>query len=123
LRLEQAAFLAHVREDFVQFLFDAGDRLIERRARRHIVRIGVEGDFFELAGFLARQRVELRNAFDLVAEHGNAPGAVFIVRREDLDGVPAGAEIAARESVVIALVLKRHEIGEELLAGQFLPEL
>ncbi len=44
----------------------------------------------------------------------DAPGAVFIVRRKQVEGVAAHAEGAAREIVLGALVLQRHQVGDEL---------
>ena len=44
----------------------------------------------------------------------DAPGAVFVVRREDIDGVAAHAERAAEEIALRALVLQRHQVGEQL---------
>ena len=52
--------------------------------------------------------------FDLVAEQGDAPGAVLVVGREDLDGVAAQAEGAALEmALIVALVLLRHQVGDQ----------
>jgi hypothetical protein len=44
------------------------DRLVERRARRHIVRVGVDLHLVEVAGLLPGQRIELGDRLDLVAE-------------------------------------------------------
>ena len=52
--------------------------------------------------------------FDLVAEQQHAPGAVFVVGGKDLDHVAAHAERAAIEVAGAALVLQRHQIGDEL---------
>ena len=79
------------------------DRLVQRRARRHIVRVGVDLDEFELVGLLAGERIEFGDRLDLVAEQGDAPGAVLIVRREDLDRVAAHAERAAHEIAPVRL--------------------
>ena len=51
---------------------------------------------------------------DLVAEQRHAPGAVLVVRREDVDGVAAHAERAAEEIAGRALVLQRHQVGDQL---------
>ena len=73
------------------------DGLLQRRARRDVVRVGVDLDEFEVGGLRAGERVELVDALHLVAEEVDAPGAVLIVGREDLDHVAAHAEGAARE--------------------------
>ncbi len=64
--------------------------------------------------FLAGQRVELDDLFDLVAEEGDAPGAVLIMRREDFETVAAHAEIAACEGLIVTLVLERDELADDL---------
>ena len=90
------------------------DGLDQRRARRDIVRIGVDLDEFQLVGLLAGERIHFLDLFDLVAEQMDAPGAVFIVRRENIDRVAAHAERAAEEIGLRALVLQRHQVGEQL---------
>ncbi len=52
--------------------------------------------------------------FHLVAEQRHAPGAVLVVRRENLDRVAAHAERAAVEIAGRALVLQRHQVGDQL---------
>ena len=96
-----------------QFGLDAIHRLDQRRARRHIMRVGVDLDEFQFVGLAPGERIEFHDLLDFVAEQRHAPGAVFIVRREDIDGVAAHAERAARE-IRRALVLQRDEIGDEL---------
>ncbi len=44
----------------------------------------------------------------------NAPGAVLVMRREDVERVAAHAERAAEEIAARALVLQRHQVGDEL---------
>ena len=43
-----------------------------------------------------------------------APRGVLIVRREDLEAVAAHPEIAAREGLVVAPVLQRDELADDL---------
>ncbi len=86
----------------------------QRRPRRHVVRIGVDFDEFQLVGFLPGERIEFVDRFHLVAEQRHAPGAVLVVRGENLDDVAAHAERAAIKIAAGALVLQRDEIGEEL---------
>ena len=114
LRLEQAAGGVELVEPPFQLGLDAGDRLDQRRARRHIVRIGIDLDELQLVGLLPGERIELLDALDLVAEQVHAPGAVLVVRREDIERVAAHPERAAIEIVLRALVLQRHQIGDEL---------
>ena len=76
--------------------------------------VGVDLDEFQIVGLRPRQRVELDDRFDLVAEEIDAPRAVLIVRREQVDRVAAHAEHAAHEIAERALVLQRHQIGDHL---------
>ena len=89
------------------------DRLVEGGARGHVVGVGVYLDRFQVARLLAGQRVELGDRLDLVAPERNAPGRVLKVGGEDLDRVTAHPERAAGKRLVVALVLLRHEVGEE----------
>ena len=113
LRLQQPAGLLQLGQPADQLFLDRLDRLVERRARRHIVRIGVDLDRLQVAGLLAGQRIEFGDGLDLVAEHGDAPRRVFQVGRKDLDRVAAHAERAAHEIDVLALVLLGDEVGEQ----------
>ena len=113
LRLQQAAGGVELVEPPAQLLLDAGDRLQQRRARRDVVRVGVDLDEFELVGLLPGERVELVDRFDLVAEQRHPPGAVLVVGGENLDHVAAHPERAAEEVAGRALVLQRHQVGDQ----------
>ena len=113
LRFEQAAGLDELVQPPFQLGLDAVDGLDQRRARRDIMRVGVDLDEFQFVGLAPGERIEFHDLLDLVAEQRDAPGAVFIVRRENLDGVAAHPEGAARE-IRRALVLQRDEIGDQL---------
>ena len=84
------------------------------------MRIGVDFDKRQFVGLGAGQRIELDDALDLVAKHRKAPGAVFQMRREDFDRVAARPEAAALEVGVVAAVMQRHQVGEQLIARQAL---
>ena len=114
LRLEQAAGGVELVEPPFQLGLDAGDRLDQGRARRHVVRVGIDLDELQLVGLLPGERVELLDALDLVAEQVHAPGAVLVVGGEDIERVAAHAERAAIEIVLRALVLQRHQVGDQL---------
>ena len=107
----------------LQLLLDRLDRLQQRRARRHIMRIGVDLDEFEVLRLLAGQRIEFGDRLDLVAEEADAPGAVLVMGGKDVDRVAAHAEDAAREIAERALVLQRDEVGDELALVDLLAEL
>ena len=66
----------------------------------------VNHHFFEVGGLFAGQGVEFADAFDFVAEEGNAPGAVFQVSGKDIEGVALHAESAADEVELVAFVLQ-----------------
>ena len=114
LRFQQAALIIELVEPPFQFALDRLDRLHQRRPRRHIVRVGVDLDEFELVLLVAGERIELLDIFHDVAEQVDAPGAVFVVRRENVDDVAANAEGAAGKIGLGALVLQRHQIGDQL---------
>ncbi len=78
------------------------------------MRVGVDLDELQFVLLLAGERVELLDVFHHVAEQIHAPGAVLVVRRENVDDVAAHAEGAAREIALRALVLQRDEVGDQL---------
>jgi hypothetical protein len=114
LGFQQAAGLFQLGEAELQLLLDRLDGAVQRRARGDIVAVGVDLDRLQVAGLLAGQRVELGDRVDLVAEHGDAPGRVFKVGREDFDRVAAHPETAALKIHLAALVLLGDEVGEQL---------
>ena len=114
LRLEQPPFGLQFLQPLGKLVADRLHRLLERRAGRHIVRVGIDLDAVEARDLLAGQRIELGDLLDLVAEEADPPGGVLIVRREDFEVVAAHPEIAAREGLVVALVLQRDELADDL---------
>ena len=76
--------------------------------------VGVDLDRTQRSGLLAGQRVDFVDRLDLVAEQRDAPGAVFVMRRKQLDRVAAHPERAAEEIVVVAPVLQFDKSGEQL---------
>ena len=114
LRFEQPPFADQLLQSHGQLQLDRLHCLFERRARSHIVRIGIDADIVERSDFLARQRIEFDNLLNLVAEKGNAPGRIFIVRGKQFQVIAAHAEIAAREGLVVAFVLQRNELADDL---------
>src|SRR3546814_7773387 len=65
---------------------------------------------------LCVRRGEFGDPRDLVDEEADGPRHIFIVRREDLQTVSTHAEIAAGEGLVVALVLERDELPDDLAA-------
>ena len=95
LRFQKPALAIEPVEPLLELLLDRLDRLQQRRARRHIVRIGVDLDEFEVLRLHAGQRIEFGDGLDLVAEEADPPGAVLVVGGKHLDRVAAHAEQAA----------------------------
>ncbi len=78
------------------------------------MRVRVDFDEVELVVLLAGEGIEFVDRLDVVAEQRNAPGAVLVVRGEELDHVAAHPEGAAREIHVSAAILERYEIRDQL---------
>ena len=114
LRLQQTAGVVQLVEALLEFRLDGLDGLLQRRLGRDVMRVGVDLDQLQLVALGARERIELRDAFHLVAEQRDAPGAVLKVGGEQLHGVAADAEGAADEVLVAAAVVQRHQIGQQL---------
>jgi hypothetical protein len=123
LRLEEAAHAGELVDAQPQLLLDALDGLLQGRARRHVVGVGVDLHELQVVRLLAGEGIELDDRFDLVAEQADPPGAVLEVGREELDHVAAHPEGAAREVTLDALVLERHEVGDELALLDALADL
>ncbi len=114
LRFQQPAGGVELLEPLAQLVLDALDRLDQRRARRDVVRVGVDLDELQLVGLVAGERIEFVDRFQLVAEQRHPPGAVLVVRGENLDHIAAHPERAAEEIAARALVLQRHQVGDDL---------
>ena len=69
---------------------------------------------FHGTGLLAGQGVDLPDALQLVAEEAQAPGAVLVVGREDLDHVAAHPEGAAVQVGVVAAVLQLDQLLQQI---------
>ena len=119
LGLEELALADELVEADAQLGLDALDSLLHRRARCDVVGVGVDPDLFERVGLLAGERVELDNAFELVTEEAEAPGALLVMGGPDLEAVAAHPEAAALETGIVAAVLLLDEAGDHpaLLVG------
>ncbi len=118
LRFEELAGIVKLVEALFQLGLDRLDRLLQRRFRRHIVGVGVELHERKLVRLSAGQRVEFDDALDFVAEHREAPGAVFQVGRENFDGITACAKRTADEVLIIAAIVEGDEVRQQLIARQ-----
>ena len=67
--------------------------------------VGVHFDRVQRCSLFTGQRVDLVDRLDLVPEQRDAPGAIFVMRREQFDRVAAHPERAAEEIVIVAPIL------------------
>ena len=105
LGFQQAAGGMQLLQPGLQFGLDALHRLAERGPWRDIVAIGVDVDFFQLAGDLAGQRVKLANAVHLIAEEADPPGAVLQLRGPEIDILTPHTKAATGKGHVVAAIL------------------
>ena len=113
LRLEQFALFGEFADAALQFGADQFCGLLQCRARRHIVRIGKNGDLFQRLRFFTGQRINLENILDLVTKQRDAPGPVFKVGRKQLYIVAAHAKGTAHEIGVVAPVLQLGKAAQD----------
>ena len=114
LRFQQLALRVQLLQPLGQFKADRLGRLLHRRPRRDIVRIGIDPHLVQLRPGLAGQRIEFHDLLDLVPEERDAPGHILIVAGEDLQVIPPHAKGAALECRIVALVLQRHQLADDL---------
>ncbi len=103
------------RDLLLELVADLVDRALDRRLRRDVLRRRPDREVVELREHLARERVEVRDLLDLVAEHRD-PVRGLRVRRLHLDDVAAHPEAAAREHRVVPDVLRVDQRPEQLVA-------
>ena len=96
-------------------------RLLQRWPRCHIMTVGINAHAGERCRFFSSQRVEFDNILHLVPKKGDAPCAVFIMGGEDFQTIPAHAKIAALKGGIIAFILQRHQLADNLLPVCDLP--
>ncbi len=100
----------------VQLAPDLLDRALHRAFLDVVVRRRPDRDVLEIVhDQLARQRVEVLQALDLVAEQQRPEGGLG-VGREDLQRVAPNAERAPPERGVVAVVLQVDELAQQLVA-------
>ncbi len=123
LRFQQAAMVIQLLKALLEFCLDRLGGLVQRRLWRHIVRVRVDLHQLKLTGLLTCQRIKLGDAFNLIAPKGNTPRPVLIVRREHFNRITPHAERPTLESCIIALILQRNQIGEQLALLNLLTNL
>ena len=114
LRFEQFAFVHELVEAGLELFLDLDDRLAHRRFWRDVVGVGVDADVLHHGRLFPRQRVEFRDAFQFLAKEGQPPCPVVEVGREDFERVAPHPEGAPEKRLVVAFVLLRDEVGDDL---------
>ena len=122
LGLEQLALALELGQALRQLGADGDQRALQGLGAGGVVRRREDRDRIQLLDHIAGQGVQRVERLDLVAEHLDADRVLF-VDRDDLDGVAAHAELAAREVDVVALVLHVDEAAHELVARDVLADL
>ena len=122
VRLEHPPLGLELRDLLLELRAQVVDRALDRRARGDVLRRRPDDEVVEVRVHLARQRVEVRDLLDLVAEERDAIRRLD-VRRLDLDEVALHPEAAAPEHGVVAHVLALDELAEHLVAVVRLPHL
>ena len=105
LRFQQLALGLQHAQLQLQLRLDVADRLLQRRARRDVVAVGVDVHAVQLARDLTGQGIEFAQRIHLVAEQADAPGPVFQVGWPDIHRLATDAEGTALEGGVVAAVL------------------
>ena len=104
VRLEHPPLGLELRDLLLELVADLVDGAFDRRLRGDVLRRRPDREVVELREHLARERVEVRDLLDLVAEHRDAVRGLH-VRGLHLDDITAHPEAAAREHRVVADVL------------------
>ena len=122
VRLELLAVLLEVGDLVAHLALDLVDGALHRLLLDDVVARRPDGDVVDHIEDLARQRVEVLDRLDLVAEELD-PVRGLGIRREDLEHLSAGAERAARQVLVVPPVLHPDQLAEDVLAVDPVPHL
>ena len=115
VRLEHPPLGLELRDLLLELRAEVVDRALDRRLRGHVLGRRPDDEVVELSVDLARERVEVRDLLDLVAEERD-PVRGLDVRRLDLDEVALHPEAAAPEHRVVAHVLALDQLAQHLVA-------
>ena len=115
VRLEHPALRLELRDLLLELGAELVDRALDRRPRRDVLGRRPDGEVVEPGVDLARERVEVRDLLDLVAEERDAVGRLD-VRGLHLDDVALDPEAAASEHGVVPHVLAVDELPQHLVA-------
>ena len=115
LGLEQLAFGLELRQPFAQLILDGLQRAVHLGAGRNVMRRRPDGERFVRAQNFARHVVYFGNRLDFVTPKLNANGIVGIGRKH-VKRVAAHAKRAARQLVVVAIVLDVNKVVNDIVA-------
>ena len=119
LCLDQLALPDQFRMPQFQFLADRSHCCFFGARGHDVVRLGVDRQALISLLDLAQQRIDLRQAFHLVAPEFD-PVSKVVVGGEEFDYIAAHPERATPEVAVIAFVENIHQFGYDLLARYLL---
>ncbi|CRK52076.1 hypothetical protein RHCRD62_30740 [Rhodococcus sp. RD6.2] len=112
LRLQQLAPILQIGEALLELRLDVAHRALHPFRPRDVVGGREDAQRVDLPDDVTGQRVQVVQGLDLVTEELDAHRE-FLVRRNDLHGVPANPERAPRERDVVAVVLHVDEQAQE----------
>ena len=111
LGFEEPILLLILAQALFQLFLDAFHSGLYRRARGHIMRIGIDTDGLNIADAFTCERVKGGDAINLIAKEIKAPSGVIIVSRKEFNRITAHAECAALKRQIIALILKLYKLS------------
>ena len=115
LRLEKLSVLFEKLHPFGELPLDLLNRVFHFVPRNDIVRGRVDGDMAEQPFKLARQRIDLADAVDLVPKKLHPDDRFPCVGGENFDHVAADAELVPGEIDVVAFILELYQLGKKLV--------
>jgi hypothetical protein len=122
VRLEHLPLALEHLQPLVELVADLDDRALDRRSRRDVLRRRPDRDVVELREHLARERVEVGDRLDEVAEERD-PIRRLLVRGLDLEHVALDPEAPAAEHRVVPRVHRVDQLAEDDVAVVLLPHL
>ena len=122
LCLQQPAMLIQLIKALVQLLANIIHSAFKILTTRNIVARRENCYMIALRQNLACQHIKFHNAVNLVIEHFNAHSLFTVGRRNNLNHITAHTEGTALEINIITIVLNLHQLMQNLLAVDNLPQ-
>ena len=123
LDLQQLAVGRELLQPVLQLDLDVRDCLRQRRPRRHVMAVCVDVHALQRPRDFPRQRVELPDRLDLVAEQRHPPRPVLKVAREHINNLAPQPERPPLERRVVPPVLQLHQRPRERVPVDAPPRL